>query len=46
MGEKEVDRNNKNRKREGKLSMSEQLLIVIVHHLEGSKISNTIINMQ
>ena len=27
----------KNRKREGKLSMSEQLLIVIVYHLEGFK---------
>ena len=27
----------KNRKREGKLSMSEQLLIVILYHLEGFK---------
>ena len=34
------------RKREGKLSMSEQLLIVILYHLEGFKVSNIIINMQ
>ena len=27
----------KNRKREGKLSMSEKLLIVILYHLEGFK---------
>ena len=37
MGEKEADRSNKSRKREGKLSMSEQLLIVILYHLEGFK---------
>ena len=36
----------KGRKRAGKLSMSEQLLIVIFYHLEGFKISNVIINMQ
>ena len=34
------------RKREGKLSMSEQLLIVILYHLRGLKILNIIINMQ
>ena len=34
------------RKREGKLSMSEQLLIVILYHLEWFKISNIVINMQ
>ena len=28
------------RKKEGKSSMSEQLLIVILYHLEGVKISN------
>ena len=34
------------RKREGKLNMSEQLLIVILYYLEEVKISNIIINMQ
>ena len=44
MGEKESDRSTKCRKREAKLSMSEQLLIVILYHLEGCKNSNIIIN--
>ena len=34
---KKLIRTTKNRKREGKLSMSEQLLIVILYHLEGFK---------
>ena len=36
----------KNRKREGKLSLSEQLLIVVLYHLEDLKILNIITNMQ
>ena len=35
--EKKLIGKTKNRKREGKLSMSEQLLIVILYHLEGFK---------
>ena len=33
------------RNREGKLSMSEQLFIVILYHLEGFKILNIMKNM-
>ena len=42
---KKLIRVTKCRKREGKLSMSEQLLIVISITLRGLKISNIIINM-
>lgn len=37
MGEKKLIGVTKSRKRKGKLNMSEQLLIVISYHLEGSK---------
>ena len=46
VGKKKLIGVTKCRNREGKLSMSEQLIIVILYHLEGFKISNIIVNMQ